>query len=205
MRITVFGATGPTGRAFIARAAAHGHETVAVVRDPARLLGASPTETNIGSVFDRDLVRRAITGSDAVFVALGARGDRRTRLYSQVTEYIVAAMSEQNVARLVVMSEAAYDRFTTGLLNRVIAAAYTALARPIIEERRRQDAILVSSGLDWTVVRPGVLDDSDSDEPLEPRTTPHRLLPNRTGRVRLADLVLRSLTDPATFRQSLYP
>ncbi|MFE7421060.1 NAD(P)-dependent oxidoreductase [Rhodococcus sp. NPDC057529] len=205
MRITVFGATSPTGRAFIDRAEARGNATVAVVRDPARLQDTTPTFTVVGSVFDRAVVRDSIAGSDAVFLTLGARGNRKSHLYSIVTQSIVEAMRAEEVSRIVVMSEAAYDHHTTGLLNRMISFAYAAVSRPVIKERRHQDQILAESGLSWTIVRPGVLTDSADEEPLERRTLPHGRLTDRTGRLQLADLVLNSLDHPGTYQKSLYP
>jgi nucleoside-diphosphate-sugar epimerase len=41
-RITVFGATGLTGRLVVKHALAQGHEVVALVRDPARLTASPP-------------------------------------------------------------------------------------------------------------------------------------------------------------------
>src|SRR5690349_14191081 len=68
MRVFVAGSTGVIGRRAVAALVAAGHEVTALVRSPekaalARSLGATPVE---GSLFDRDALRAAAAGHDAV-------------------------------------------------------------------------------------------------------------------------------------------
>ncbi|MFE7673791.1 NAD(P)-dependent oxidoreductase [Streptomyces albidoflavus] len=205
MNITVLGATGPTGRVFLDAAASAGHRTTAFVRDPARLRGTHADQVVVGDVFDPAEVRRAVLGADAVLTALGLKGDRRTPLYSRGTRVLTEAMAGTGVRRLLVLSEAAYTPYVRGLPNRLISGAYAAVNAPAVRERRRQDAVLAATDLEWTVVRPAFLTDGPPGPPLAPVLHPHRSLLARTTRHDLAALLLGVLEDPATYRRSLYP
>ncbi|MET7982008.1 MULTISPECIES: NAD(P)-binding oxidoreductase [unclassified Streptomyces] len=205
MKITVFGATSATGRVFVEAAERAGHRTTAFVRDPARLHGVQPREVIRGDVFDTVAVRQSLDGADAALIALGLRGDRRTPLYSRGTRTITDAMQAAGARRLLLLSEAAYSPHTSGIPSRLLSALYGAFSAPVIRERRRQDAVLAASDLDWTVIRPGILTDGPATHPLAPVLFPHRSLLARTSRRDLVGLLLAALDDPATYRHSLYP
>ncbi|MFD6104278.1 NAD(P)-dependent oxidoreductase [Nocardia salmonicida] len=205
MRIVVFGATSPTGRVFLDACAGAGHHTTAFVRDPARLRGARADQVLVGDVFDPDEVRPAVEGAHAVLIALGLKSDRRTPLYSKGTRTITDAMRTVGVRRLLVLSEAAYTPYVVGTSNLLISTVYGVLSAPAIRERRRQDSVVAGSGLDWSVVRPGVLTDGPPTLGLVPVLVPHRSLLARTSRHDLANLLLAVLNDPRTYRQSIYP
>ncbi|NJC32883.1 uncharacterized protein YbjT (DUF2867 family) [Sphingomonas jejuensis] len=67
MRVTVFGATGDQGCAQIDRLVASGHRPVAAVRDPSRLPDVDAVQADYR---DHDSIRRAVAGSDRVFLTL---------------------------------------------------------------------------------------------------------------------------------------
>ncbi|MFI1394782.1 NAD(P)-dependent oxidoreductase [Streptomyces sp. NPDC020681] len=205
MNITVFGATGRTGRAFLTLAGAAGHHTVAQVRDPARLGRAPAGRVVPGGAFDEAAVADALTGADAAVIAFGLRGNRSTPLYSRGTALIVDEMRRQGVPRLVVVSEAGYGRHVSGRTGRAFAAVYRATARPLLRERDAQDAIVEGSGLDWTVVRPGVLHAGEPRGVRPRRSAPYLGLAPRTTFTDLAALVLEAIGDPKTHGSDLYP
>lgn len=206
MRITVFGASGRAGRAFLYAAARAGHTTTAVVRDPARLAKAPADRVVTGSPFDESEVADALDGADAAVVAYALRGGRRSvPLYSRGTRTIVDAMRRLRVPRLLVVSEAAYGPHTAGPLNRTVSALYRATARPVIRQREDQDAVIAASGLQWTIVRPVILIEGPAHGHRRAPYTPHRSPAPRTTYADLAALLLDALEDPATYRRDLYP
>ncbi|WP_461030887.1 NAD(P)H-binding protein, partial [Streptomyces sparsus] len=72
MRITVFGATGGTGRQLVRQALDAGHEVTAVVRDPARL-GVDPRpslEVRTADLAAPEPLVSAVRGRDAVLSGL---------------------------------------------------------------------------------------------------------------------------------------
>ncbi|MEY6567750.1 NAD(P)-dependent oxidoreductase [Streptomyces sp. PGLac3x] len=211
MNLTVFGATGRTGRALLTAAAAAGLPTTAHVRDPARLAGAPAGRIVTGSVFERDTVLDALTGAAAVVVAVGLRRrERRIPLYAQGTRNIVDAMHLLGVHRLLVVSAAAYGDHVHGAVQRGLAKLYgppppPPLAAPAVRGRREQDAVVTASGLDWTVVRPAALTEGPARGHRPPATAPRRADTYRLTYADLAGLILQALPDPATYRRSLYP
>jgi putative NADH-flavin reductase len=72
MRLTIFGASGKTGRHLLEQALDAGHNLTAVVRDPTRL----PTrhqrlQVVTADVLDPAAIQPAVAGADAVSSALG--------------------------------------------------------------------------------------------------------------------------------------
>ncbi|MER5423861.1 NAD(P)-dependent oxidoreductase [Streptosporangium roseum] len=75
MRLTVFGATGGTGRHLVRQALDAGHEVTAVVRDPARLPIDHPAlDIVVADIFDAVSLKPTLDGHDAAVSVLGPRG-----------------------------------------------------------------------------------------------------------------------------------
>ena len=71
MRITLFRATGGTGRQLIQQACAAGHEVTAVVRDAGRLTDSDPLLRVLrADVMDPVAIESAVAGRDAVVSAM---------------------------------------------------------------------------------------------------------------------------------------
>lgn len=151
----MLGASGGVGRRLLARAAAHGHEIRAQTRDPARLAGApAGIEVVAGDPTDRGALRFLVAGCQAVVMALGAPIGRSTRLFSEVTAKLIAAMEAEGVGRLVAITGvgAGETRGHGGFLyDRLV---YPLLTRPLYEDKNRQEQLIRRSALDWTIVRP---------------------------------------------------
>jgi putative NADH-flavin reductase len=78
-RITVFGATGETGKQVVEQALAAGYEVVAYARNPSKLNVSHEHLTVIqGELSDVALIETALKGADAVLSALGPKGDQKT-------------------------------------------------------------------------------------------------------------------------------
>jgi putative NADH-flavin reductase len=159
MRLTVFGASGATGRRLVGQALGAGHHVTAVTRRPERMPPRARLRVVGADVADTDAVDAAIAGSDAVLSALGVSYSRKPiSVYSQGTANIVAAMHRQGVKRLVVVSSAPLDpayRASDSLW-------YTQVLEPLFmrrpgrtayEDMRRMEALVGASGLDWTIIR----------------------------------------------------
>ena len=104
MKISVFGATGGTGREIIEQALAVGTDITVLVRDPARLsdkVGGVYIVT--GDVLDPRKVQEALGGADAVVVSLGNRSDSPENTVSEGTKNIIMAM-QKGPDRILVMN-----------------------------------------------------------------------------------------------------
>lgn len=154
--ISLFGATGKTGRRVLSRAIDAGYEVRALVREPAKLSVASPGLTVIrGDVLDADAVDQTVAGSDAVLSLFGQVKGSPPTLQADGTKHIIDAMQRHGVTRIVTLSggglAAPLDR--PGPADRIIRFLLKTLSGHVLVDAERHLAVLASSGLDWTVVR----------------------------------------------------
>jgi putative NADH-flavin reductase len=164
MRITVFGANGPTGRLLTAQALEAGHRVTAVTRQPnAFPLHHAQLDVVGADVLDPAAVDAAVARQDAVLSTLGvpARKEPITT-YSRGAANIIAAMSRHRARRLAVVSSSGVDPHPysdAGLLfNRLLLPYVTqVLGKTMYDDMRRMEAVVQASDLDWTIVRPSGL------------------------------------------------
>jgi len=160
MKITVFGATGGTGRHILAQALAAGHEVTAFARNPEALEARPGLAVVAGSTNDPRAVERAVAGREAVLCALGGSPwRRRERVCSNAVSHITRAMEEHGVRRIVAVSTfgAGDTRPQVGRLARVLL--FGCVLRSEVADKEAMEARLSTSALDWTVVRVGMLTD----------------------------------------------
>lgn len=214
-RIVVFGANGPTGRQVAGQALAAGHTVTAVTRRPgdftdfeASWVAGTPESAAPGGgsrlrvveadVRDAAAVGRAVAGQDAVVSALGVPfGRERVTVYSEGLTHITRAMTEHGVRRLVcVTSTVLFDVTAPGesfFFRRVLEPFIERfVGRTVYDDMRRMEEIVRTSGLDWTVVRPGGLFDTGtvSDYRVATSRQPGRF----TSRADLGNVLLRQVT-----------
>ncbi|WP_329092274.1 NAD(P)H-binding protein [Actinomadura citrea] len=164
MRVTIFGANGPTGRLLTGQALAAGHRVAAVTRRPDSFpLRHERLEVVGADVLDRDAVHAAVEKQDAVLSTLGVpAGKKPISTYSQGVANIIAAMRKHGVRRLAVVSSTGVDPrpyADAGILfNRVLLPYVTrVLGKTLYDDMRRMETLVRESDLDWTIVRPSGL------------------------------------------------
>lgn len=172
MDILVIGATGGSGRAVTTELLQRGHRVTALARHASSLpprTGLTPVD---GDATDSGLLDRVVPGHDAVVVTLGIsepmlrvrlRGARDTvdDVRSRGTAAAVAAARRAGIRRVVVQSSygVGETRHLLGLVDRLFFAL---LIRPQIADTAVQEEVMRASGLDWTIVQPVHLSDTDS-------------------------------------------
>ncbi|NNH68853.1 NAD(P)H-binding protein [Nocardia uniformis] len=164
MRITVFGANGPTGRLLTGQALAAGYQVSAVTRQPGSFpLNHDRLEVVGADVLDPGAVDAAVAQADAVLSTLGVpAGKEPINTYSQGAANIVAAMQRHRVRRLAVVSSSGVDPhpYSDGglLFNRVLLPYVTrVLGKTLYDDMRRMETLIRATDLDWTIVRPSGL------------------------------------------------
>jgi putative NADH-flavin reductase len=168
MRIVVFGANGPTGRLLVSQALAAGHEVTAVTRRPDTFPQQHPNLTVAGAdVLDESAVDFVVAGANAVLSTLGVPfGRQPVTVYSVGARNILAAMERHNIRRLVVVSSSAIDPkpypdagfFFNRLLQPFVV---NVLGKTVYEDMRRMEKLVRNSTVDWTIVRPSGLFDTE--------------------------------------------
>ena len=104
-------------------------------------------------------VEAALIGVDVVIQTLGVGlGDlfRAVHLFSDATRVLIAAMRAQDIKRLICVTGfgAGDSRASISCLQRL--PFQIAFGR-VYEDKSLQERLIKESGLDWTIVRPGVL------------------------------------------------
>lgn len=196
MNVIVFGATGGIGRALVAQAVAEDHRVTAFVRAGGQT-GELPANATIvtGDVTDPDAVREAIKGHDAVLCALGAPLSSKAHVRARGTANIVTAMHSGGVRRLICVSALGVGDSRDMLPWSYKYVLIPLFMRKLYADHALQEQHITQSGLDWTIVRPGVLNDG-------PRTGTYRIgftseerpSSSKISRADVADFMIRELT-----------
>jgi putative NADH-flavin reductase len=153
MRVTIFGATGRTGRLVVAEALRRGLEVTALVRNMAKAEFPDGVRVVEGDAREAVAVTAAFEGADAaVSVMAIPEGTGPMTDLSDATGTIVAAMERSGPRRLVIAVNSSVFH------DRPVKPPFDVVA----EEHRRDLAIVRASSLDWTALAPTFLTD---DEP----------------------------------------
>ena len=208
MSIVVFGANGPTGRLLVSHALAAGHQVIAVTRRPDKFTQQHPNLTVArADVLDASAVEGVVSGADAILSTLGAPyGRKQVAVYSVGARNILTAMERHQVRRLVVVSSSATDPKPYAdagfFFNRVVQPfVVNVLGKTVYEDMRRMEELIRNSEVDWTIVRPSGLFDTDfvSDYELAEDHIAGRF----TARSDLAAAMLAQIDDERYIRKIL--
>ncbi len=156
MRLTIFGATGRTGRPLVAQALARGHHVVAFARDAASIdVSHDRLDVVEGDAYTGAGVREAVEGSDAVVSVLGQTASGPDDLLTVAGDHILAAMRETDTHRLVTLVGAGVRTETDSpsLAGRVMGAALKLLSGEVLADAETHVDHVRATDLDWTVVR----------------------------------------------------
>lgn len=199
MRITIIGGSAGTGAQLATVAREAGHDVTVLSRRGGAPNGARSVT---GSATDPSVVREAVAGADAVAVTVGgAKGVKHQR--AQVTRTVIEAMQDAGVRRLVVQSSLGAGESASQLSGLLAKITPVLLAKPLADHNEQESAVM-TSGLDWTIVRPTGLKD-------KPATGRWQALdvsdPGKLGgsipRADLAACMLDVLGDESTFGRAL--
>jgi kynurenine 3-monooxygenase len=197
MNITVVGGSRGTGALVAQQAKAAGHQV--------RTVSRSLTAPNAGveqvalDATDAAALPPALSAADAVVVTVGAPARVGETPRTDITRAVVAAMKADGIRRIVVQSSygvgESYDSMPFVMKRLVVPL----ILKQALADHGMQEALLVDSGLDWTVLRPGGLTD-------QPATGKVRLWPGtggsgtlgRVARADVAALLLACVADPST-------
>ncbi len=150
MKITVFGATGRTGRHVLAEGLRRGHQMTAFTRHPQALDDPTALAAVVhGDARDPDAVRKAIDSADAGISTIAGAVRNDPHRLADIARVLTQAMADRGVRRLVVTS--AYPiivdnpPLAMAVLRRLLATPYA--------DNAAMEQLVVTSGLDWTIVR----------------------------------------------------
>jgi putative NADH-flavin reductase len=192
MQLTLLGATGPTGQQILGQALKAGHRITALVRDPARLPQRDHPDVTVvtGDATSTDDLTRALAGSDVVLSALGPGKDFKSTLAGRATRALIPAARATGVDRVVMLSAlGAGDTMRyTGVVPKTVI---NLMMSKLFADKAEADALLRSSGLDWTLVYPAILTNGSLTGTYTAREAPRRKVSSRVSRADVADFMLK--------------
>ena len=159
MKLLIIGATGGTGKELVKQALEQDFDVAAFLRNPEKLkIKHERLKVVTGNVLNPETINNAVKGQDAVLCALGhKRWFYPNNILSQGTKNIIEAMEKNNVRRFICET-------ALGVGNSFgkLGLYYTLFTIPFILpfyfwDKGRQEKIIRSSSLDWTIIRPGML------------------------------------------------
>jgi putative NADH-flavin reductase len=162
IELTIFGATGRTGRVLV-RAALKRHWNVrALIRPSAQLEPASNLTILRGDLDNPDDVAAAIISAQAVCCVFGPRPPYRDVFCAQASQSIIQAMKRAGVHRLVCLTGAMIGDLPANVSwpMRKMAALFARRLPVVAADRASQEEAVMQSGLAWTLVKPPRLTDS---------------------------------------------
>jgi putative NADH-flavin reductase len=200
-KVLIIGASRGIGLETVKAALLAGHSVRALARSAASIPIQNPAlEKMPGNALDSSTIRGGLESVDAVVQTLGVDiASRsifeRTTLFSQSTRILVDAMKIAGVKRLIAVTGlgAGDSRGHGGIIYDSVV--FPLLLKRVYDDKDVQEWIIGSSGLDWTIVRPGLLTN-------RPATGRYRILTAtedwRFGvisRADVADFIVRQIDD----------
>jgi putative NADH-flavin reductase len=206
MKITVIGASRGIGRKVVDYALSRGHEVRALARSADSMgIEAENFEPVVGDATDPVTLARAIADVDAVILTLGVPHDiralKRTTLFSDATRALIPVMEAAGVRRLLAVtgfgagdSEAKLSTLEKIPFKLILGRAYA--------DKAVQEELIKASSLDWTIARPGILNDNKMSGKYKVLVEPETWRQGIISRADVAHFLVHAAEDGSHVRQT---
>lgn len=202
-KLLVIGASRGIGLETVKTALRAGHHVRALARSAASIpIQDVGLEKVSGDALDSDTIRNALQGVDVVIQTLGVDFSPRaifdrTTLFSKSTRILVDAMKAAGVKRLITVTGlgAGDSRGHGGFIYD--AVVFPLLLKRVYDDKDVQEWIVRSSGLDWTIVRPGLLTNGSATGSYRVLTASKDWQFGAISRADVADFLVRQIDDRA--------
>jgi len=207
MNISVFGASGRSGRAFTAVASAAGHRLRLHYRSAPEDEAPSLATVVVGSLADPTAVREVLRSADAVVILFGPRPKARHVFAAKATKAIIDGMQAQGQSRLLCLTGAMIGD-SAGRLSIPMRTLEFAIRRigddEQMDDRVAQERIVRGSKMDWTLVKPPRLTEDNDVTEFRAATDLTVGLRSRMSRATLAKFLLQELAERRYIQQAVY-
>jgi putative NADH-flavin reductase len=207
MKLLIFGATGGTGHEIMTQALEQNHIVTVFVRNPDKVkLVHSNLRIVQGDILDYKSVIPAVEGQDVILSALGIRILKKNTIISDGTKHILHAAEDTGVKRLICMSaigigESKAQQNRLGpLYNRFMIPL---LLRNMFADKEIQEAYIMNSNTDWTLVRAAILTNGPKSGRYRICTPYDQSVTAKISRSDVADFMLKQSTDDSMLRKAV--
>ena len=202
-KVLVIGASRGIGLETVKAALLGGHSVCALARSAASIpIQNAALDKVSGNALDSDTIRNALKDVNVVVQTVGVDISPRaifepTTLFSQSTRILVDAMKAGGINRLIAVTGlgAGDSRGHGGLLYDGVV--FPLLLKRVYDDKDVQEWIIKSSGLDWTIVRPGLLTNRLATGQYRVLTAPNDWRFGTISRADIADFIVRQVDDRA--------
>ena len=198
--VAVFGVSGRTGVALTVAARARGW----TVRGFARISSVAPTGSAVirGDFADPAPIAAVVDATDAVCCVYGPRAPYVDVFCASATRAVIAAMRLTGRRRLVCVTGAMIGTVATRSRPMAWAREWFRWRRPeVARDRDEEEAIVMASDLDWTIVKPPRLTDAGPSSRVRVGPDLPVGLRSSVGRADLAAFMLDEIANPRFVRQ----
>jgi putative NADH-flavin reductase len=199
--ILIIGASHGIGLETVKAALSAGYAVRALARS-AQAIAIDDTrlEKLSGDALNGATIARALDGADAVIQTLGVPITPETvlngtTLFSTATRVLVARMREAGVGRLIAVTGigSGDSRGSAGLLHAHVL--FPLILQRIYTDKDAQEEIIRPSGLDWTIVRPGILTNGPASGRYQVLIDAESWRGGFISRRDVADFLIRQISD----------
>jgi len=207
MKIVIFGANGKTGSLLTEQALELGHHVIAYVRKADSVSYNHPNlKVIVGDLNDKQKLKTAITGADACISALGGSSltHRSPEIIAGIID-IITTMEQAKVHRFIYLSSigAGESRFLMSKMARFFIVNLF-LRVPLADHNANEERI-AGSNLQWTVIRPGRLNDEPKTDEINHGTDIIPMGGNRSiSRANVAAFILNQLGNERSFDKYIW-
>jgi len=207
MRVVIFGANGKTGSLLVEQALAKGYQVTAYVRRKNSMVQLHPNLKIITGNLNDDLkLKKAVTGADACFSALG--GSSLTKHSPEIMDgidHIVTIMEQEGVKRLIYLSSIGAGESRLYMAQPIRFIVTNVMLRVPLADHNANEKRLAKSKLQWTVVRPGSLTNGPNTGKIIHGAKETTMKGNfRVSRANVAAFMLKQLSQRAYINKSAW-
>jgi putative NADH-flavin reductase len=203
MRILVVGGTSGIGLAVARLALSRGHQVTVMARHPTASVPAG-VRFIAGDVLDADAVATALRDQDAVVSSVGVPPSRRPMTtFSRGMANLLTGMRASGTTRLVAVTGigAGDSRNHGGFGYDRLFMPY--LMQGMYDDKTREEAEIRASSVDWTIVRPGFLNDAPPARRYQVVQGLEGVTSGTISRSDVADFILAALEQRAYLRSTV--
>lgn len=166
-RFLVLGATGGTGKHFVAQVVADGHKVRALARSPDKLTQSADLEVWKGSITDDLDMEGLVKDVDYVVSMLGDKDlQRDSKINTAFVKKLIPAMRKAGVRRFMYQA-GGFSRPHDGSLSVILWILRYTIARPFEGQHQDNEAVMSylateANDIEWMVHRAGIGSDGPS-------------------------------------------